>query len=171
MLQWDWYNILIEGAEIERLISWLCGGLLGVICLTDMRKRLIPNTIVLPAILIFLCIRSVYPLEKETFATHILAMLLAFVLLYVTAIITKGGVGGGDIKLAALLGLIVGKAYIIALLLVAGISAIALVILLGRQPRMKKEGIPFGCCLTVGWFLTYIDRIDVLHVYSTFFLP
>ncbi|XOS94779.1 hypothetical protein ACLMAB_15450 [Brevibacillus laterosporus] len=29
MLQWDWYNILIEEAEIERLISWLCGGTRG----------------------------------------------------------------------------------------------------------------------------------------------
>ncbi|AIG25578.1 prepilin peptidase [Brevibacillus laterosporus] len=171
MLQWGWPIILGEEAGIERLICWICGGLLGVICFLDIRKRLIPNSIVLPATFTFLCVRVIHPLEKETFTTHMLAMLLAFVLLYVTAIVTKGGLGGGDIKLAALLGLIVGRTYIISLLLVAGISTIALAILLARQPRIRKEGIPFACCLTIGWLFTYVGRMDVLHVYAIFFLP
>lgn len=171
MGQGNWYTTIMAGADIELLVSWLCGALLGVLCLTDCRKRLIPNVMVWPAWLLFLWIRLMFPLEGETFATHVVAMLFAFVLLYMTAIATKGGVGGGDIKLASLLGLVVGKTYIIALLLVAGICAITLVILLGRQTRMKEEGIPFACCLTVGWFLTYVGKVDVLRGYITFFLP
>ncbi|WP_232695615.1 prepilin peptidase [Brevibacillus daliensis] len=125
---------------------------------SDSRERLIYDKVVLPAL--FLCFigRYFFPDDQESFSSHLFGMAIAFILLYLTAVLTGGGIGGGDIKLSAFIGLVVGKQQIIWILLVANIVAVCWAILLWIGSRGKgKIEIPYACCLAVGSIHFLVD--------------
>lgn len=76
--------------------------------------------------------------------------------LYLMAILTRGGMGGGDIKLAAVCGLLIGwKNILLALVLASVLGSLVMVprqLAAGR--RIRGSMVPFGPFLSVGIFLS-----------------
>ena len=75
---------------------------------------------------------------------------MGFGVLYLIAVVSKGGMGGGDIKLFFVIGLVLGTTNtLVTLFLAALIGSIAGMIILKRTGQGRKTPIPFGPSIAV----------------------
>ena|GEM_PF-5314978 len=104
-------------AGYAALALWV---LLGVSA-TDLSHRIIPDSLLLvgglPAAALL------FALPGASFVSHLGGMGLLFALTFVVALISGGGMGGGDVKLAAYLGLVLGLVPGVAAFLAGGLLA------------------------------------------------
>jgi leader peptidase (prepilin peptidase) / N-methyltransferase len=115
----------------------------------DLQRRLIPNVIVLPA-LVFVLIAQIALFPGRTLE-WILAALLAALFFFVPTLVYPMGMGMGDVKLAALLGAALGKSVAAAIFgaLIAG-AVFALVVLAREGLGARRNAIPYGPFLALG---------------------
>lgn len=137
--------------------------LLLVITVTDFEQRLIFDDTTLPLAVLGLaqsialsCAAASYaPLLKNLFAA--VAGGLIFLAL---AYLTRGGVGGGDVKLIAALGLWLGPdrltAVVCAGFFIGGLAAL-LLLLTGQKKR--KDAFAYGPCFTLPAILALLTGI------------
>ena len=92
---------------------------------------------------------------------------IGFVLFLLIAIISKGGMGWGDVKLAALIGLATGFPLVFAALIIGatlgGVVAVTLVI---AKRKRRTETIPFGPFLSLAAIITLLWGSQILNWYS-----
>ncbi len=114
---------------------------------TDLRYRLVPNRIVLPAAAICLAARTAIDPSVEWLAGGLGASLF----LLAAALAYPKGLGMGDVKLALLLGAMLGRDVAVALMvgfLAALVPSIVLFVLHGA--RARKMAIPLVPFLAIG---------------------
>lgn len=120
-----------------------------IITFIDLDYQIIPNVITLPGILIGL--GTTYFFLPHSITNALIGLLGGGGLLLLMAIIYPGGMGGGDIKMVAMLGAFLGwqKVFLTIFIgsLIGSIVGITL-ILLKKQGRKSK--IPFGPYLAMG---------------------
>ena len=122
---------------------------LAVLSAIDLRWRLLPNKIVLPATAAVLAWQvAFFPGRAPEW---ILAALGAGALLLLPALLKPGGMGMGDVKLAALLGAALGAAVLTALTLgFLALVPVALVLLVTRGKAARQATLPLGPFLAFG---------------------
>lgn len=87
-------------------------------------------------------------------------------LLLLIAIASKGGMGGGDIKLATVLGIYLGaKLTLLALFLSFVIGGVVAVFILLLKRRGRRDCIPFGPFIAVGAFLSLLYGQELIRWY------
>jgi leader peptidase (prepilin peptidase)/N-methyltransferase len=88
------------------------------------------------------------------------------------ALAYPGGMGMGDVKLAAMMGLFLGAAVAPAILiaLIAGVSVGAVIIARKGQKAGRKTAVPFGPFLALGGFLAVLAGQPIIDWYTTNFL-
>lgn len=120
-----------------------------LVAIVDLKYRLVPNVLVYPAMVVVLLFHSIPPMGNTLAA--LLGGLVGLAPFLLTALVRPGGLGGGDVKLAALIGLTVGFPQVLWALtigiLAGGITAILL--LLTRRWDMKSH-IPYAPFLCLG---------------------
>jgi leader peptidase (prepilin peptidase)/N-methyltransferase len=135
-----------------------------VIALIDYDHKIIPNIITLPGMVIGLGL-SMWALPITPMAS-LSGLLLGGGLFYLIAFLTKGGMGGGDIKLIAMIGSFLGWPgalfTIFSGALLGSLVGIALM-LLGRKGR--KDKVPFGPFLSCGAILFILCGKDLIDWY------
>ena len=90
-------------------------------------------------------------------ADMIIAALIGGGLFLLIAIVTKGGMGGGDIKFVAALGLWLGfKLTLLTVLLSFLIGGLGSALLLLARLKNRKDFIPFGPFIAIGAFLSML---------------
>lgn len=129
--------------------------LLVAISVIDARTKKIPNRLVYPALVLslgYLVVARLAGAEVDLIRAGIgfLALGGGFLLL---ALVTPRGMGMGDVKLAALIGLVLGSLGLGPVAVAAGAGVLfggagAVVALIGGASR--KQGIPFGPFLAAG---------------------
>lgn len=134
--------------------SWVdvvAGGLFTLALLAvffvDLAHHIVPNAITYPGIAIGLLLA----LGQGRILDGLLSALGAGALFFLIAVASRGGMGGGDVKLAAMLGAFLGWPGVAVALLVAfttGAAAGLLLIAAGR--RSRRDPIPFGPSLALG---------------------
>jgi len=144
---------------------------LGVI---DLEHKLILNKIVYPMALVALIISIFIPstgiidasLPWPEGANGVIGGAIGFVLLLIPALLYRGGMGWGDVKMAALIGLVTGFPSVFAALLL-GIVLGGLVggVLLLLRIKKRKEPIPFGPFLSLATIATLIWGSNILNWY------
>ena len=140
-------------AIVDAFVAVFFVGVLVVVSVVDVRRRIIPNRIVLPAAAIVLAARTVVHPSVVWLAAG--AGAAAFLL--AAAIARPGGMGMGDVKLALLLGVAVGRTVPIALMVALVAAAVPSVALLVRHgARGRTMGIPFAPFLAVGGVVALI---------------
>ena len=93
-----------------------------------------------------------------------------FFLLWFIAILSKGGMGGGDIKLYAVIGLALGwKLTLLSLFVSSFIGTIYGIYERIRGKLDKKQGIPFGPFIAIGTVLCLWFGDDVIQWYAHLF--
>ena len=135
----------------------ICGGIFSVVLLwlsfLDLRDGMLYDCITLPfaAAGFVLSVAGLVPVTDA-----VIGGTLCGVLFYCLHIAARGGLGGGDVKLAVGLGLWLGwKAAAVALwfAFLLGGAAAAILLLTGR--RRRQDGIPFGPFLALGGYIGF----------------
>lgn len=120
-----------------------------VVTITDLRTRTIPDRALLPAAT--LAIAAVTITDPASLPGRLAAAAVAGGFLLAAALIRPEGMGHGDVKLAAVLGLYLGQFVVLALLvaLLAG-SLAGLALLIRHGPAARRMTIPFAPYLACG---------------------
>ena len=139
--------ILAFGLTLDALVAAFFCAVLVVVSATDLAHRIIPNRVVVPAAAIVLAAQTLlHPSVEWT-----LGALGAAAFLLVAAIAYPGGMGMGDVKLALLMGAMLGRTVPVALMLGMLLALVPSVALLARHgSAARKMGIPFGPFLALG---------------------
>lgn len=107
---------------------------------------------------------------RQPLLNWLLAGALGFGLFYLTYVLSRGGMGGGDVRLAGLLGLVLGLRLLACALLIAFVSgaAISLLLLAARRAH-RKTAIPFGPFLALGCYVAALWGQSILNWYLGLF--
>jgi leader peptidase (prepilin peptidase) / N-methyltransferase len=120
---------------------------LVVLAAIDVEQRIIPNKIVVPASVIVLAAQTAIDPSVEWVVAGFAAA--AFFLL--AALAYPGGMGMGDVKLALLLGAMLGRGVAAAVMIALVASIVPSVAILVRHGSAgRKMGIPFAPFLALG---------------------
>ncbi|WP_246040225.1 prepilin peptidase [Ectobacillus funiculus] len=148
----------------ETIVAWTLLALLTVIVASDLGYMLIPNKILLFFLPVFVIERIFVPLQP--WWSGIAGACISFFFLFMIAILSKGGIGGGDVKLFALLGFILGiKGVLLAFFLASFLGTVFGVggIIAGAMKR--QSAIPFGPFIALGTIISYFFEPNVLGYY------
>ena len=146
----------------------LCA-LLVTVTLTDLERRVIPNPVLLIGALVGAGIAAAS--DPASLPERALAAAGAGGFLFCVALAYPRGMGMGDVKLVAVMGLYLGRAVAPALLVGFAAGALVGLVLIARQgASARKRAIPFGPFLALGGIvgLWYGDAIVDWYL-DTFF--
>ena len=130
--------------------------------MTDFERRIIPNRIVLPAAAVVLVAQTLLHPSPE----WVLAGLAASGFLFLAALAYPAGMGMGDVKLALLLGVMLGRVVPVALMIGMVSALVPAVVLLARHGQAaRKMGIPFGPFLALGGLVGLFVGDAILDAY------
>ena len=152
------------GFTAELAVALLFVSLLVIINVSDIAYMLIPNKILLLFFPLLIIARIISPLEP--WWDSLLGAVIGFGLLLLIAVISKGGMGGGDIKLFFLLGLVLGTIHtLLTLFLASVVGMIVGIIMLKVRSQGRKTPIPFGPSIAVGALLAYFYGEQLIEWY------
>ncbi len=167
VLLWYRYDLSLrqaQGKPLGLLLATLYTCFFVVIFFIDLEHRLVLNRVIYPAIVVAL---MAIPITPNQDAVKLLAGgLVGFGLLFLIAFIYPAGMGMGDVKLAAFIGLVVGfPAVFVALLIsfVAGGSLGGGLLLTGLKGR--KDPIPFAPFLVAGGMVAMLYGQQIIDWY------
>jgi leader peptidase (prepilin peptidase)/N-methyltransferase len=131
---------------------------------TDLEQRIIPNRLMAAGAVLALVLWTLA--DPSRLPENLIAGLAAGGLLLVTAIAYPAGMGMGDVKLAAVMGLFLGR--LVGPALFIGFAAGALVgiaIVAARGPAARKQGVPFAPFLALGGVLALLFGSGLIDWY------
>jgi leader peptidase (prepilin peptidase)/N-methyltransferase len=162
------YLVLEEDAA-EVALGLVFVTTLATITLTDLEHRIIPNAVLIAAAVVGLVI--VAATDAESLPERAIAATAAGGFLLLAAIAWSGGMGMGDVKLGAVMGLYLGRAVAPALLVAFAIGALVGVgVMLRHGAGARKTALPFGPFLAAGGVVGLLAGDEILDWYlDTFF--
>ena len=153
----------------ELVLGLVLCTVLMAITLTDLELRLIPNAIVLAGSIAAVAIVAIT--DPGELPENALAAAIAGGILFLIVLAYPRGMGMGDAKLVAMMGLFLGRAVAPAVLigfLVGALVGVALIIRHGSEAR--KRAVPFGPFLALGGVIGLWFGDDIVDWYTdTFF--
>jgi leader peptidase (prepilin peptidase)/N-methyltransferase len=154
--------VLAFGVTLDALVASFFCAVLVVISAIDLEHKIIPNRIVMPAFGIVLVAQTLLHPSPQ----WALAALGASGFLLVAAVVYPAGMGMGDVKLALLLGAMLGRVVPVGLMLGMLLALIPSVYLLARHgSKARKMGFPFGPFLALGAILALFWGDQLLEAY------
>jgi len=146
------YGVTATGAVLAAY-----GCILLVVFVIDLDHKLILNAVVYPSIILALAVAAIVPppwlgsIGPIPLVSAILGAVTGFGLLFVIALVARGGMGWGDVKFAAFMGAATGFPLVIVALFVGiVVGGLAGILLLVTGKKGRKQGIPFGPFLAIG---------------------
>jgi len=152
----------------EAAIGLVFVTMLAVVTLTDLERRVIPNKVLLAGAIV--CVAIAAPTDPGGLPERAIAAAAAGGLLFLVALAHPAGMGLGDVKLAATMGLFLGRAVGPAILvaLLAG-SLVGLAMIARHGAAARKQAIPFGPFLALGGVAGLLAGEEMVDWYlSTF---
>lgn len=150
------------GLHPEALVAALFCLALVAVSATDLEHGIIPNRIVVPAAAVVLAAQTALHLGPQ----WAIGAAAAAGFLFAVALAAPRGMGMGDVKLAALLGAMLGKTVSVAMLVglfAAMAPAVVLFATMGMGARKVK--LPFGPFLALGGVVALFAGHPLLHAY------
>ncbi len=158
------------GFTLYSSILLLISCFLIVIFVYDLKNLIIPDEMIWPAIIIALIYWvsfSAFSHQLSALTNPLLGGIVGGGFIGLLVLITKGkGMGVGDIKLAFLIGLIVGfQAVILALFMAFAIGALWAVFLLIGKVKKLKDALPFAPFLIIGFYIALFWGEKIINWY------
>lgn len=154
------------GWSLELLTALPLLSILVAITHIDLRLKLIPDIITFPGMIYFAVLRLFY--RTDPWWDYVLGFIVAGGLLLLIAVVSRGGMGGGDIKLMAMTGLAIGwKWALLAFLFATLIGGLVGLALLLFKMAGRKDAIAFGPYLAIGIAVSYVWGDAIWHWYWT----
>lgn len=156
-----------QGLVFQLFPTLILTSILIVVAFIDLEHFLIPNKVILTGFLLGMGFQVFCPFISWTQA--LLGTILGGGILYFLALISGGAMGGGDVKLAALLGFYLGWQQVLLTLFLASLLATVIwLFLMLVKVKGKKDPIPFGTFLSLGALLTMFYGNQILTWYATY---
>jgi leader peptidase (prepilin peptidase)/N-methyltransferase len=128
--------------------------LLLTITISDLEEHKIPNSVILPFFIIGLFERLLISETTNWYFNPFLGIIVGFGIMFLLAYFSKGGMGGGDIKLLAVIGVFIGPLGALITLFLAAFLGLFYAIFSGAALK-KGTKIPFGPFLAIGAWIPY----------------
>ena len=157
------------GPSLGLILITVYSLILFLVFVIDLEHRLILRVVIFPGIGIAILGSFVYPGMGARRA--LLGGAFAFVLFYVVVIVgrlvfKRGVMGGGDVNLAAFVGLITGfPDVILALIIAISLGGLVSLILILSRVKKLKSYIPYGVFLVVGGLAVLVFGQEILACY------
>lgn len=157
------------GPSLSYLIYFAFVSALIVITVIDLYHQIIPDVISLPGVGVGLLSSLIIP--QITFFNSLFGILLGGGSLFLVAtgyqwLFKREGMGGGDVKLLAMIGAFLGwKAVILTILLSSLIGSITGIIVIALKGKDFKYAIPFGPFLSLGATISLFYGQNIIDWY------
>lgn len=133
----------------ELALGLVFATMLVAVTLTDLERRIIPDRILLAAALLGVALAAAT--DPGSLPERAIAAAAAGGLLFAAALAYPRGMGLGDVKLAAVMGLFLGRSVAPAILVALLAGSLAGLVLIARHgAAARKRAIPFGPFLALG---------------------
>jgi leader peptidase (prepilin peptidase) / N-methyltransferase len=158
-------TVLIKHSASDIALGLVLVAVLVPVALIDLDRRIIPNKITLPAAIAAVAIGLA--LAPGKVPEQLIAGAAAGGFLLVFALAYPQGMGMGDVKLAAVLGLFLGRSVAVAVLVAVLTGALLGAALMARLgvARGRKTAIPFGPFLALGGIVALFAGPAIVHLY------
>jgi leader peptidase (prepilin peptidase)/N-methyltransferase len=141
---------------------------LVVLATIDAEHQILPDRIVLPATVIVLAANLA--IAPERWAEWILAALALSGFLFAVLLAYPAGMGMGDVKLALLLGVALGRDVAVAMAVALLVGLVVGVVLLARHgAAARKTKVPFGVFMAIGGVVAVFAGDELLDGYLGLF--
>jgi leader peptidase (prepilin peptidase)/N-methyltransferase len=157
--------VLVKGADRDAWLGLAFVLVLVPCALIDLEHRIIPNKITVPGAVAAIAITAAT--HPHQLPQHLIAGAAAFLFLFIAAIAYPGGMGMGDVKLAGVMGLFLGKSVGPALLigmLAGSVFGIGVMAKKGAKEGRKTK-VPFGPFLALGGVAGLLAGPAIVHWY------
>jgi len=155
------------GISMNTLAGWIFTSILIIVSFTDINEGIIPDRVTYPGIIMGLCL-SPFTLGIKSAALGSVAFAGIFL---VTAVISRGGMGGGDIKLAGVIGAFLGLAGSITTLIISSLAGgVWALVLIFQRKANRKTAIRFGPFMAVSAWLVWLYGAQILDFYIGLFI-
>lgn len=156
------------GFSLELAVALVFISLLVIINVSDIAYMLIPDKILLFFLPLLVIGRIFSPLDPIWDA--LIGAIVGFGLLFLIAVVSKGGMGGGDIKLFFLIGLVLGAIpTLLTLFLASVIGMIVGIIVLKINGKGRKTPVPFGPSIAIAAIIVYFYGQQIIDAYMNLF--
>jgi leader peptidase (prepilin peptidase) / N-methyltransferase len=162
------YAYLHFGLTMNFLLTILFISMLIIIVVSDLAYMLIPDKILLFFFSLFLIARIIRPLTP--WWDSLLGAAVGFFLPLIIVIVSKGGMGGGDIKLFGVLGFMMGTKLVLLTFFLSCVfgAVIGLVLMIFGIVKRGKP-MPFGPYIAMAAITAYFHGDEMIHWYLQFF--
>ena len=163
---------LIYGLSIQSLIYIILSSALIIIAFIDLNQQIVPDVISLPGIVIGFIIS--FFVTYISFINSALGVLVGGGIILIigiagSVIFKKEAMGGGDVKLAAMIGAFLGWRYmVISLFLGFFLGALAGIFLIISKIKSREDVVPFGPFIVLGSFITLLWGEKIISWYIGF---
>jgi leader peptidase (prepilin peptidase)/N-methyltransferase len=175
---------LLYGLDPQLAVAGVFGLLMLALFVYDSKHQILPNVLTLPAIGLALAVVIAQAILNHTDSTVQLTLLSGSPLNYLIGGAVGGGffllmslvsrgrwVGGGDIKLGLLIGLLTGWPYVVvALILAYLIGSVYAIFLLASHHAKAGTMLPFGPMLVLGFYIAAAYGREIVSWYQGWFL-
>ena len=157
------------GVTVESLIYFVFIATLITITFIDIDHQIIPDVISLPGIVVFLL--ASFGVPSVTFKESVMGILIGGGVLYAVALAyvlikKREGMGGGDIKLLAMIGALLGwKGVLFTLFVSSLLGTVTGILVMVRTGENMRLAIPFGPFLSIGAVLHVFWGPFLIHWY------
>ena len=163
------FLIIKFGPSLSYLFYFAFVAALIVITVIDLYHQIIPDAISLPGIGVGLLASLIIP--QITFSNSLIGILLGGGSLFIVAtfyqwLFKREGMGGGDIKLLAMIGAFLGwKAVLLTILLSSLIGSVTGILMMVVKGKDFKYAIPFGPFLSLGAVISLFYGEEIVRWY------
>jgi leader peptidase (prepilin peptidase)/N-methyltransferase len=154
-------SVAVFGLTAEGVLAAAFCALLVVLSAIDVEHRIVPNRIVVPAAAAFLVAHTLIDPRPE----WVLASLGAAGLLLLAALAYPKGMGMGDVKLALLLGAMLGRNVTVALMIGMVAGLLPAILVAARGGNVRKLAVPFVPFLALGSVIALFWGDELIDLY------
>jgi len=140
---------LVGPDPIAVAIGWLYAAFLLTVLVIDYEQRRVLNVMLAPAAVVVLALSP--PPQTPTLQSSFIGGVVGLGLFMLVYLLSRGHLGMGDVKLAGLIGLMLGyPAAVNALLLGIILGAVAALVLLATRRATRKSSMAYAPYLALG---------------------
>ena len=153
------------GLSFDFMVYAAVAPVLVIITAIDIEHQIIPDVITLPGIALGLAVGT-YTIG---YADSLLGFFVGGGLFYLLAVLSNGGMGGGDIKYISAAGALLGWQKVLLVIFIGALlGSVVGVFQIAVQKKTRKSLIPFGPFLATSTLITLFYGNSLIRLYSDY---
>lgn len=163
-----WFVWKHGGFSLETFVVAVLFVFVVTVTITDLHAKLMPNKITYPGLLVLLLLRCF--IHDAPFLDYLLGLVVGGGILALLALVPNG-MGGGDVKLFAMIGVALGWKLVLFALFFSCLWGSLIGLPLKWSGRIKpRQPIPFGPFILLGTLTAWAYSADIWHAYMKLFI-